>query len=141
MENQEFLSFLLRALQNNQMKIRCILNQSMCKHLRSTLELQLREYDSLETDVWIMAHRRGWELQELDPIRSFLSDRLMRLMLSGGKSDSRIADIMIQNNTRSIIRNLKNLHRLNMSDPGLRILSQKLQDCETSGIQLLQAYL
>lgn len=123
------------------MKIRCILNQTMCKHLRNTLELQLREYDSLETDVWAIAHRRGWELQELDPILLFFSVRLMRLMLSGGKSDSRIADIMIQNNTRSIIRNLKNLHRLNMNDPGLRILSQKLQDCETSGIQLLQAYL
>ena len=63
------------------------------------------------------------------------------MKLNGSRSDSRIADILIQGNTKGMIRGLKNIHRFQGSDPQIQILSQKLLDCETAHIQRMQAFL
>ena len=138
MNNFEFLSSLLKTAQCGQVEIRSILDTPMCRNLRDTLEAQLREYDSMETEALIIAHRRGWELNELDHGLRFLMDKRNRFRLNGRNTDSRIADIMIQNNTRSMIRGLKKLHQFKGEDFQLRILSQKILDCETSSIRQLQ---
>jgi len=117
------------------------LDTSMRSSLRSTLENQLQEYDSIETEAYTIALQRGWELPELDPARRFLRDRITRMKLNGGHSDSRIADILIQGNTKGMIQGLKNLHQFDGQDPQIRILSQKLLDCETAHIRQMQTFL
>ena len=141
MKNREYLSFLLKTAQAGQVEIRSILDTSMDPGLRSALEEQLREYDSMETEALTIALQRGWELAVLDPGRSFLTDRATRFRLNCRNTDSAIADIMIQKNTKAMIRGLKNLHQFQDEDAQIRILSQKLLDCETASIRQLQQYL
>ena len=140
-KNQQFLSALLKTVQTGQVEIRSVLSSSMRSALRSTLEMQLREYDSMETEAFAIALQRGWELPELDPGRRFLKNRLTRMKLGRGRSDSRIADILIQGNTRGMIRGLRNLHQFDSQDHQIRILSQKLLDCETAHIRQMQPFL
>lgn len=123
------------------MEIRSILDTSMDPGLRSALEEQLREYDSMETEALTIALQRGWELSVLDPGRCFLTDKATRFRLNCRNTDSVIADIMIQKNTKAMIRGLKNLHQFQDEDAQIRILSQKLLDCETASIRQLQQYL
>ena len=139
--NQQFLSALLRTIQIGQVEIRSVLDTSMRSSLRNTLQQQLREYDSIETEAFSIALQRGWELPELDPGRRFLKDRLIRLKLNGRNTDSRIADILIQGNTKGMIQGLKNLHQFDGQDHQIRILSQKLLDCETAHIRQMQTFL
>lgn len=139
--NQQFLSALLKTIQIGQVEIRSVLDTSMRSSLRNTLQQQLREYDSIETEAFSIALQRGWELPELDPGRRFLKDRLIRLKLNGRNTDSRIADILIQGNTKGMIQGLKNLHQFDGQDHQIRILSQKLLDCETAHIRQMQAFL
>ena len=140
-ENQEFLSALLKTIQTGQVEIRSVLDTPLGSGLRSTLESQLREYDSIETEAFTIALQRGWELPELDPGRRFLKDRVTRLKLNGRGTDSRIADLLIQGNTKGMIQGLRNLHRFAGQDHQIRILSQKLLDCETAHIRQMQAFL
>ena len=140
-ENQEFLSALLKTIQTGQVEIRSVLDTPLGSGLRSTLESQLREYDSIETEAFTIALQRGWELPELDPGRRFLKDRVPRLKLNGRGTDSRIADLLIQGNTKGMIQGLRNLHRFSGQDHQIRILSQKLLDCETAHIRQMQAFL
>ena len=140
-ENLEFLSALLKTIQTGQVEIRSVLDTPLCSGLRSTLESQLREYDSIETEAFTIALQRGWELPELDPGRRFLKDRVTRLKLNGRGTDSRIADLLIQGNTKGMIQGLRNLHRFSGQDHQIRILSQKLLDCETAHIRQMQAFL
>ena len=140
-QNQQFLSLLLKTTQLGQAEIRSVLDTCMRSSLRNTLESQLREYDSIETEAYTIALQRGWDLPELDPGRRFLKDRLTRMKLSGRNNDSRIADILIQGNTRGMIQGLKNLHQLEGQDHQIRVLSQKLLDCETANIRQMQAFL
>ena len=138
---KEILSSLLKTTQMGQLGIRSCLNASMRPGLRKALESQLREYDAIESEAHAIASQRGWEVEELDPALRFMTDAMTRMKLSRGNCDSRIADMMIQGNTKGMIKGLKNLHRFPGPDEKVRILSQKLLDCETANIRQMQSFL
>ena len=71
-QNQELLSAMLKTIQMGQVDIRSVLDTSLGSSLRSTLQTQLREYDSMEAEAYTIALQRGWELPELDPGKRFL---------------------------------------------------------------------
>lgn len=139
--NKEVLSSILKTTQMGQVGIRSVLDTSMMPILRNALESQLREYDSIETEAHAIASQRGWELRELDPAVRFMADRVTRFKLTGKNSDSRIAGMMIQGNTRGVVKGLKNIHQVTDSDEQVRILSQKLLDCEQANIRQMYPYL
>ena len=138
---KEILSSLLKTTQMGQLGIRSCLNTSMRPGLRKALESQLREYDAIESEAHAIASQRGWEVEELDPALRFMTDAMTRMKLSRGNCDSRIADMMIQGNTKGMIKGLKNLHQFPQPDEKIRTLSQKLLDCETANIRQMQSFL
>ena len=124
-----------------QIGIRSVLQTSMRPGLRKALESQLREYDSIESEAHSIASQRGWELPELDPSVRFMSNMMTKAKLSYGNADSKIAGMMIQGNTRGMIKGLKNLHQFGKQDDQVNILTQKLLDCETANIRQMQTFL
>ena len=139
--NQTILTSLLKTAQLGQVDIRSLLDTAMTPQLRSSLEAQLREYEAIETEAHVLALQRGWELKEMDTARRFLRDRMTRMKLSGRNNDSRIADLLIQTHTKGMIRGLQELNRFPEKDSQIRILSQKLLDCENAGIRQMQTFL
>lgn len=139
--SKEVLSSVLKTTQMGQIGIRSVLDTSMRPGLRKALESQLREYDSIESEAHTIATQRGWELPELDPAVRFMANRMSRMKLAWGNSDSKIADMMIQGNTRGMIKGLKNLHQYASQDQQISILSRKLLDCETANIRQMQGFL
>lgn len=140
-QNQQFLCAMLKTIQMGQVEIRSVLDTTLGSSLRNTLEAQLREYDSIETEAYTIALQRGWDLPELDFGRRILKDRLTRMKINGRNTDSSIADILIRGNTKGMIRGLKNLHQFEGQDHQIRTLSQKLLDCETAHIRQMQGFL
>ncbi len=139
--NQEVLSSILKTTQMGQVGIRSVLDTSMRPGLRKALESQLAEYDTIETEAHHLASQRGWELRELQPGARFMADRMTRMKLSFGNKDSKIADMMIQGNTRGVITGLKMQHQWGNRDAQIGLLSQKLLDCENANIRQMQQFL
>lgn len=139
--SKEILSSVVKIAQMGQTGIRSVLDTSMRPSLRKALESQLREYDSIETEAHTIASQRGWELKELDPGVRMMTDMMTRMKLHGRNTDSKIADMMIQGNTRGMVKGLKNLHQFPSSDSQVQMVSQKLLDCETANIRQMQGYL
>ena len=139
--SKEILSSVVKTAQMGQTGIRSVLDTSMRPSLRKALESQLREYDSIETEAHTIASQRGWELKELDPGVRLMTDMMTRMKLHGRNTDSKIADMMIQGNTRGMVKGLKNLHQFPSSDSQVQMVSQKLLDCETANIRQMQGYL
>ena len=139
--SKEILSSLLKTTQMGQVGIRSVLDTSMRPGLRKALESQLQEYDSIETEAHSIATQRGWEMEELDPAVRFMADMMTRVKLNGRNTDSKIAGMMIQGNTKGMIKGLKNLHQFAQADEQISILSQKLLDCETANIRQMQGFL
>ena len=139
--SKDVLSSIIKTAQMGQIGIRSVLDSSMRPGLRKALESQLREYDSIESEAHSIASQRGWELPELQPAARFMADMMTKSKLRFGNTDSKIAGMMIQGNTRGMITGLKNSHQFNKQDEQINILTQKLLDCETANIRQMQSYL
>ena len=139
--SKDLLRSVLKTAQQGQVGIRSVLDTSMRPALRKALESQLQEYDAIESEAYAIAAQWGWDLPELDPAARFFSDRKIRLKLNRGNCDSKIAVMLIQENTKGMIQGLKNLHQYPRQCDRICSICQKLLDCETANIRNLQAYL
>lgn len=139
--DQQMLSSLLKTTQMGQICIRSVLDISMRPGLRKALQSQLQEYDRIESEAHFLASQRGWELHDVQPGKRIMADIAARVKLSRGNSDSKIAGMMIQRNTRGMISGLKNLHQYPQHDSQISVLSQRLLDCETANIRQMQTFL
>ena len=139
--SQQILSSVLKTAQMGQVGIRSVLDTRMRPGLRKALEQQLREYDQIETEAHALASQRGWELKDLDPAVRMMSNMVTRMKLSAGGTESKIADMMIQGNTKGMIKGLRNMHQFPREDSRISALSQKLLDTETANIRQMQAFL
>ena len=139
--SQQILSSVLKTTQMGQIGIRSVLDTRMRPGLKDALTSQLKEYDALESEAHTLATQRGWELPELDPAARAMASMMTRVKLQMGGNDSKIADMMIQGNTRGMIKGLKTLHQFGQQDEQINTLSQKLLDCETANIRQMQGYL
>lgn len=140
-ESKELLSSILKTTQMGQVGIRSVLDSAMRPTLRNALESQLQEYDTIETEAHCIASSRGWQVPELNPMVRNMADMMTRMRLTGGNTDSKIAGMMIQGNTRGMIKSLKDLHQYNKQDFQIKSLSQKLLDCENANIRQMQGFL
>jgi len=63
------------------------------------------------------------------------------MKLNRGDCDSKIADMMIQGNTKGMVKGLRNLHQYPHEDDLIATISQKLIDCETANIRQMRTFL
>ena len=139
--SKDLLGSILKTTQMGQVGIRTVLGGAMRPTLRKALESQLQEYDAIETEAHAIAAARGWDLDELAPGVRILSGMMARTKLAYGNTDSKIAGMMIQGNTRGLIKGLKNERQLGSADATVSALSQKLLDCEAANIRQMQGFL
>lgn len=140
-DSKDLLASVLKTAQMGQVGIRSLLDTGMDAALRQALQSQLQEYDAIETEAHSLASRRGWELTDLDPAVRFLADRMTRARITGRQTDTKIAAMMIRGNTSGMIKGLKNMHQYEVQDVPVRVLSQKLLDCERANIRQMQQFL
>jgi hypothetical protein len=139
--DRDMLSSILKTAQMGQIGIRSVLDTSMRPGLRKALQSQLQEYDMIESEAHALASQRGWELREIQPGTRMMTNLMTHMKLRHGNSDSKIADMMIQGNTRAMITGLKELHQYQQQDTRVSALSQRLLDCETANIRQMQTFL
>lgn len=140
-ESKELLNSIMETTQMGQVGIRSVLNATMRPGLRKALESQLQEYDSIEREAQAIATSRGWELRDVEPAVKGMANMMTKARLAYGNTDSKVAAMMIQGNTRGMIIGLKDLHQCNKPDAQITTLSQKLLDCETANIRQMQGFL
>ncbi len=139
--NKEILSSILKTTQMGQVGIRSVQKQALGEDMKLALRSQLKEYDAIEREAHEIASQRGWVLPELNAGVRVMSDMMSRAMLMTDRSDSKIAGMMIQGNTRGVIKGLKNLHQFTQQDSRVAALSLKLLDCENANIRQMEDFL
>lgn len=139
--SQELLSSILKTTQMGQTGIRSVLDTTLEPELRRALTQQLKEYDGIETEAHAIASQRGWELQELDSAVRFLSNMTVRMRLTGEDATSKISEMMIQGNTRGLVKCLRGQHHCEGKDNRVDTLTQKLIDTQTNNIRQMRPFL
>ena len=136
--NKEVLVSVLHTVQMGQTGIRSVRNSAIRPSLQQELDEQLKEYDK---EALRLAHNRGWELSNVNPMVRSMSRMMSQMRLMGGEVDSKIAGMLIQGNTRGIILGVKNLNRSKQDDTQVTQLAQRLLNRENINIQKSQVYL
>ena len=140
-DSNDILSSLLKTTQMGQVGIRSVIKAAEGPQFKAALRSQLDEYNKIEKEAYALAKKRGWQLTELHPMARTMADMASRSKLMYGKNDSKIAGMMVQGNTRGVIKSLKNLHRYHQNDGSVTALAQKLLDCENENIQQMEGFL
>ncbi len=140
-DSKDILSSLLKTTQMGQIGIRSVTGAANSAGLKKALNDQKKEYDAIEKEAYDLAAQRHWQLNELNPAVRSMADMMSRSKLMYGKCDSKIAAMMVQGNTRGVIKGLKNLHRYHQNDGAVTALAQKLLDCENRNIRQMEGFL
>lgn len=138
---KEILSSTLKTAQMGQVGIRSVLKYAQNHKLKDALNSQLKEYDMIETEAQKLAKQRGWEVSELAPASKIMSAACAKFNLMMGNVDSRIAAMMINGNTKGVIKGIKNQHHAKCADTHINILADRLINYEKDNIQQMQEYL
>lgn len=139
--NREILTSMLHTVQMGQTGIRCIMDNAVKTDLKAELKDQLHEYDMLEKETLQVAQNMGLELKNLHPALETMSNMMSKMQLIGGDTDSKIAGMLIQGNTRGMILGLKNLRKAANIQPQVQALAQKIINRENMNIQKSQPFL
>ncbi|MBE6947011.1 MAG: hypothetical protein E7454_02005 [Ruminococcaceae bacterium] len=140
-DSKDILSSLLKTTQMGQVGIRSVEKAANGAKLKKALKSQLQEYNHIEQEAYRLAEERGWVLNELNPAARTMADMAARSKLMYNKNDSRIAEMMVQGNTRGVIKSLKNLHRYHQNDGSVTALANKLLECENNNIAQMENFL
>ena len=133
--NKDVLSSIIKTVQMGQCGIRCVQEQATGKGLKQALHDQLTEYDAIEQQAYDLATRRGWLLEPLDSGVERISSMMARMQLMGNNRDSKIAKMLVQGNTRGMIKGLKNLHHSTRLDGQVEQIAQRLLTRERENIR------
>lgn len=139
--SHDVLSSVIKTTQMGQIGIRSLLNMPLEYNLQSALKEQLKEYDKIEREAMDIAMAKGWTPNELDPSIQYMTNMMTRTRLFFGNANSKAAAMMIQGNTRGLIKGYKNLNQYQPTDSRILSLSQKLLACEESNIRQMQGFL
>ncbi len=140
-DSKDVLSSIIQTAQMGQIGIRSVLNAPLRASLKDALRSQLREYDAIEREALALAASRGWSLKQLDPAIKRMTNIMSKAKLTFGDTSSKAAAMMINGNTKGVIKGYRNLNQFAVPDERIRILSQKLIDSETANIQQMQGFL
>ena len=139
--SKELLSSITKTAQMGQLGIQCVLEYAESNGLKQALHSQLQEYDHIEEEALNIAKQRGWDIPELNPATKLMSKTYTKANLMMGNVDSRIAAMMINGNTKGMVKSIKNQHHSTQTDPRISRLGEKLLAHETANIRQMQEYL
>ena len=137
----ELLQYIYQTTEMGRDGIQSVLPHAEDETFHQALEQQLTEYEKLYGATGKMLRERGQEPKGLNPMVKASSEMMSAMKTMADHSTSKIAEMMIQGNTRGMIKGLKTLHQFGQQDEQINTLSQKLLDCETANIRQMQGYL
>lgn len=141
LENKELLNSVLKTAQMGRFGIETVMDQAICPGLKKELQSQKDQYDGVENAAHKLADTRGWELSGLSTPTRYMSSMMGRISIMGSEKDSKIAGMLINGNTKGLIKGIKYLNRSQKCDSDIVALAQDLVSKEQANIQKSQPFL
>ena len=111
------------------------------KPFRDALQDQKAEYSRLYRAADTMLRLRGGEPQELSAIAKLSSELSSSMKTMRDHSTSKIAEMMIQGNTRGMTKSLQCLDQYSGEDKEVKALAEKLLRTEEANIEQMKPFL
>ena len=122
--------------------IESVMNESMNREFRAALRQQLAEYETRYGEADRLLRERGGKVRETPPLAKYgalLSSKL-RVRTSVNPT-AKIAEMMLQGNTRGMIKSMHNMRTMGVLDPKVSSLSKRLLQTEQANIDSMKQFL
>lgn len=122
--------------------IRTVLNETEDHEMQTALRSQLQEYESLYSEADRLLREREGRVQNVNPLARYsaMMSSKMRVRMSSDPT-AKIAELMLQGNTRGMIKSMHNIRTMGLLDPKVSGLSNRLLQTEQANIDQMKGYL
>lgn len=136
------LNAIHQATQMGSYGIKTVLNETGDRQFRAALRQQLAEYEELSGEAARLLHGHGATPKNINPMAKLGSAMTSKMKIrSSADPTSKIAELMLQGNTRGMIKSMHNIRTMGVLDPKVSSLSNRLLQTEQANIDQMKQYL
>ncbi len=143
MENDiPMLQAIRKATQMGCYGIKAVIDETAHRPFRNALRSQFNEYEKIFNEADHLLKERGAEPKNISPFARYGSAMSSKMRVrSSVEPTAKIAELMLQGNTRGMIKSMHNIRTMGVLDPKVSCLSNRLLQTEQANIDQMKQYL
>ena len=140
-QDTQMLQQICKSTQMGQSGIRTVMASAKEPAMKQALASQLREYDAIHHQADRLLHDRGESAQGVGSLALSFSRMGTQMKLARDASSSKIAEMMIEGNTKGMVKSMRQNRSLHALDPKVSSLSNRLLQTEIANIEQMKPFL
>ena len=122
--------------------IQTVMKETGDSKLYTELEKQLAEYEKIYDEADTLLRDRGGNPEQVNPMAKIGSSMSAKMKIRMAKNpDAKVAELMMEGNTKGMIKSIHNHRTMGVLDPKVSTLSNRLLQTEQANIDTLKGYL
>ena len=122
--------------------IKAVMNETVNRSFRAALRQQYEEYAKIYEEADQLLQDRCGTPKDVTPIARYGSALTSKLRVRASVDPTaKIAELMLQGNTRGMIKSMHNIRTMGMMEPKVAGLSKRLLQTEQDNINQMKAFL
>ena len=122
--------------------IKTVINETTNRQFRSALRQQLAEYEEIHAEADRLIQERGAHKKNINPMAKYGTAMSSKMRVRASLDPTaKIAEMMLQGNTRGMIKSMNNIRNMGVLDPKVSSLSNRLLQTEQANIDQMKQYL
>lgn len=136
------LNSIRRTTQMGCYGIQTVLDETEDHEIQEALRSQLAEYENIYSEADRLLREREGRVKNISPLARYGSamSAKMKVRMSDDPT-SKIAELMLQGNTRGMIKSVQNIRSMGLLDPKVSGLSNRLLQTEQANIDQMKGFL
>lgn len=140
-DNHKVLNEIRKGTNMGLVGINCIIDAVDNTDIRNVLDEQRREYQSIYNEADRLLETYGAKKRNISPLARYGAIMSSKMKQTIDGSPARIAEMMIEGNTKGLIKSYRCRRRLHPTDPETRGLAEKLLQTEVHNIEQMKQFL
>lgn len=138
----EMLNSIRKATQMGCYGIEAVMDETINREFRGALRSQYKEYEEIFQEADQLLNQRGGTGKSIHPLARYGSamSAKMRVRTSVDPT-AKIAELMLQGNTRGMIKSMHNIRTMGQLEPKVASLSRRLLQTEQANINQMKQFL
>ena len=140
-QDTQMLQEICKSTEMGQSGIRSVMKSAKDPALQRALASQLREYDAIHHQADRLLQDRGEAARRIPGAAIVFSRMSAGMKMARDSSGSAIAEMMIEGNTKGMVKSMRQNRALHALDPKVSGLNNRLLQTELSNIEQMKSFL
>ena len=138
----EMLNSIRKATQMGCYGIEAVMDETINREFRGALRSQYKEYEEIYEEADRLLNERGGTAKSINPLARYSNALTSKMRVrSSVDPTAKIAELMLQGNTRGMIKSLHNIRTMGYLEPKVATLPRRLLQTEQANINQMKQFL